>query len=590
MEWKAMYHMLAERFDTQACLEKVTAIWKTDRWNSFDKNALTAQYCADAFERAGLSQVEILPLIADARTEYFYHSIRRAWDVTYATLCYEDGTCITDYAQLPCCLVTSCPPTPENGVKAEVIVPNRDENAPEKYAGKVLLVRESVASWIDFAKKNGAVGILSDVMHLIPGVRDTREELNDEVVWMGIPSVSDHGIFGFHLTPIQGKILREKLEKETVRIVTKISTRSYDGTLNTVSAALEGTNPDLPEVLIYGHLYEPGANDNAAGAAAILQLAETLASAVRDGSIRSPQRTIRFVLGYEYGGSMGYLASHADRPLLCGIIADMIGTEAGDRAVMGLYYDPVCNWSYADGALFALWKIAENFCGKSISNVSRPYATDTDNILADPSFHCPTVALCAAPALSYHTSMDRPDRIEPDTLTRNALIAGTYIWGMADADAKTCAFLADAIREQGSLKIADSVHPRQIRFWEDAIRFGLHSMNRILGNHLYPETDFDTEPVPPYAQEAGKRIPNRSKPGILTFNGTDIVKQFTGRWCGSPHIPVLWIDGKRNLWQIAYLSAMEQGKCMDDEIQKMFEFLCVYFDALEKHGFISWLK
>lgn len=590
MRWREIYHILADLFNTADCLEKVNAIWETDRWNSFDKNALTAEFCAETLKRAGLSQVEVLPLKADARTEYFYRTIRRAWDVRYATLCYDDGSCIANYSQMPCCLVTSCPSTPECGVEAEVVIPDRNDQAPQKYSGKVLLVRESVASWIDFAKEHGSVGILTDVMPLFAGIRDTREELNDEVVWMGISSVSDHGIIGFHLTPRQGKVMREKLEHETVRIVAKISTRSYDGTLNTVSAALEGTDPKLPEIFVYGHLYEPGANDNAAGVAAVLQLAETLSNAIKNGIINRPRRTIRFAMGYEYGGSMGYLAAHSDRPLLCSIIADMIGTEAGDRAVMGLRYDPVSNWSYADGALHAIWKIAEDFCGRTIPSASSHYSTDTDNILADPTLNCPTVALCAAPALSYHTSMDRPDRIEPDTLTRNALIVGTYIWGMADADENTSSFLAEAIRDLAAFKIINSTHFRQVRLWEDAAKNAIHSLSRIDKEADYPNPEFYTEDPPAYAAFAKTRIPRRTKPGTLTFAGTDIVKSFTGRWFGSPHIPVLWTDGKRNLWQIAYLSAVEQGKCSDDELQRMVEFLTEYFNQLEKYGYIHWVN
>ena len=44
--------------------------------------------------------------------------------------------------------------------------------------------------------------------------------------------------------------------------------------------------------------------------------------------------------------------------------------------------------------------------------------------------------------------MDRPDRIEPAVLTRNALITGAYLWSMANAEARDCLYLAEQIRLQ----------------------------------------------------------------------------------------------------------------------------------------------
>ena len=86
-----------------------------------------------------------------------------------------------------------------------------------------------------------------------------------------------------------------------------------------------------------------GANDNASGTGAILYLAKLFAKAVRDGILPRPERTIRFMMGDECWGSMGYLACHPENAHLCGIVGDMIGTETGDRAELALCYDPVSN-------------------------------------------------------------------------------------------------------------------------------------------------------------------------------------------------------------------------------------------------------
>ena len=588
MEWKELYRTLDTLFNTETCLQITTAIWENDRWFSRNKNELTARYCADLLREAGLSQVELLPLKADGKTKYFDWPIPRAWDAESATLCYADGEEICDYKKMPCCLVMYSPATPAEGIEAEVIIPAMDDPNPEKYRGKILLVSDTAATWTDFAYKHGAVGVLSDFMPLT-SARKSRADLYDQVVWMGMGSVFEHNVFAFHLTARQADRMRDELKNGPVRVKAKVSTRSYDGELYTVSAALPGTNPDAPEIFMYGHLCEPGANDNAAGAAAILHLAQIYAKAVADGALPRPKRTIRFAMGYECGGSMGYMASHADRPVLCGMVTDMIGTETGDNAIMGLRYDPLSNWSFADGALFALSGIAQEHENREIPYDHVSFSIGTDNIIADPLFCRPTVAMVACPALSYHSSFDTPDRIEPDTLKRNCLIAGTFVWGFASADEADCAYFAQIIRNQMGTMITEDTHPRQKRLLEEAQALALHSLKRISPEAAHPAVEFYTEPAPDYARYAETKIPERIMQGALTFKGQYNGKTFNAAWSGDMNIPVFWIDGKRNLWQIAYLSAVEKGKCTDEQIKEELEMLTDYFECLAQSDYIRWL-
>ncbi len=580
MDWKQLYQTLADLFHTDACLQLTCGIWENDRFCSSHRFCETAHYCARQLRLAGLSQVELLPLRADGKSKYLDWTIPRSWDVEYAALSYADGELIADYTQNPCCLVMYSPATPAGGIRARVIVPDRD--APEGIRGSVLLVSDPAADWVDFAREHGALGILSDYIRIHPGVRSCREDLFDEVMWMGMVSDS---VFGFHLTPRQGDEMRRRLKEGPVDICAAVSSRRYDGWQYTVSAALEGTDPAAPEVLLYGHLYEPGANDNACGAGAILHLAQILSRAVASGALPRPRRTIRFAMGHECSGSMGYFAFHSKRSMLCALSVDMVGTEAGDNATLGLIYNPLANYSFADGALFALHGIAQTCSGRQIPCVQIPFAITTDNISADPTLRCPSVAICAAPALSYHSSMDRPDRLEPQTLTRNALIAGTYAWGLATADAQTCDYLSGAIREKcGSLQ-ENATHPRQKRLIGDAEKLALYSLGALRGEKTDAAPLFFTEPAPEYAADAEKRVPKRIIPGVLTFRNAE----YEAAWNRDMNLPLFWVDGKRNLWQIAYLSAVEKGCCSDREIRQELQLLSGYFEALAQNGYLQWL-
>ncbi len=576
MDWNTLYETLSHKFDIHACLDITRSIWETDRWCTNGQNERTARFCLDRFRAAGLSQAECLHLRADGKTKYLDWTVPRAWDADSGVLSYADGEIIADYQKNPCSLVMYSPATPAGGITAQVVIPRRE--APEKVAGKVLLISEPAADWVDFAQKNGAVGILSDYIRIHPGIRDHRDDLRDEVMWMGMGTAES--VFGFHLTPRQGDELRRRLGSGPVSVHAQVSSRRYDGVSCTVSAALEGTDPAAPEILLYGHLYEPGANDNACGAAAIVHLAEVFARAVREGTLPRQKNTLRFVLGAECGGSMGYMAAHSDRSTLCAMVVDMVGTEQGDNAILGLTYNPIANQSFADGALFALHKIA----GSPPCDHQR-FAISTDNILADPSLGCPTVAIGAAPALSYHSSMDRPDRLEPQTLKRNALIAGTYAWGLATADESTRVFLEDAIAAFAEHLSSQAVHPRQKQLFADARSCALHSVQRIFGRDPALSPEFFTEPAPEYARAAAQKIPRRTVPGVLKFQN----ERYCAAWNRELNIPLFWADGKRNLWQIAYLSAAEKGLCSDSQLRGELELLTGYFESLAENGYLYWL-
>ena len=587
MDWKTLYATLDGLLDKEECMQVVRDIWANDRWFSNDKFEQTARFCQRYLQDAGLTQIELLPLQADGRTKYYDWKIAKAWNARSARLTYADGEVIADYEQMPCSLCNHSPATPAGGVEGEVVIPDRESPDREQYRGKVLLVSEAEGSWVSFAHEVGAVGILSDFISL-SAARPTRESLYDDVSWRGVSSDPKYTAFAFHLTARQADRMREELRHGPVRVRAEVDAGCYDGVTYTVSAALEGTDPTAPEIFLYGHLYEPGANDNASGAGAVFCIARTLAQAVASGRLPRPRRTVRFVAGYECGGSMGYMAAHRDRSMLCGIVGDMIGAEEGENAVMGLRYDPLSNWSYTDGALYALSGIAREHAGRDIPYNHLSFSIGTDNIITAPEFGCPTVALVAVPALSYHSSHDSPDTVEPDTLKRNALIMATYAYGFANADGDTCAFLADAIRQRTALDLTADTHPRRQRLLTEAADRAIHSLKRISPEWDAPAADFSAEPAPEYVKPEHLRVPRRLVEGALNFRGERSGKVFAAAWNGGMNIPVFWIDGKRTLWQVAYLSAVEKGKCTDEELREELEFLTEYFECMAEQGYLVW--
>lgn len=594
MEWKKLLSLIDRKFDMDRCMERLRAIYETDHWNSFDRYRETADYCARSMAAAGLEQIEKLPLQADGKTVYGDWKLPKAWKAEYGILRYADGETVSDYQKMPCALSMYSPGTP-GPVEAEVADVTGFDELPKdgSLAGKLLLTDRKAAAVLEEASKAGAAGILSDGVTLFPGVRDSREEIYDDCLWEGLGQRDlKNTVFGFKLTPRQGDELRKRLKQGAVRMVADIKAGFIDEVCETVSGLLPGRDPELPEILAYGHLYEPGANDNASGSAALLELATCFQEAIEEGVLPRPRRSIRFAMGNECGGSMGYLVQHPERKLLCSGVFDMVGTEDIDRARLSLRYDPVSNWSFADAAIAAAARIHGEYVQKNYDFLHRPFhkGLGTDNInLADPMF-APGIAMVAAPATSYHSSMDTPERIEPDILKRNALILGLYLFGLADAEEETCSFLEQEIRTQAQAMLSLQQHPWEKQKLMERMERGLYSLRRICPQLSFAEPAQIVPPIPDYAAEAGGKIPVRKVPGCLTLAAhPELVNpRWRPAWNAELAVCLFWADGRRNLWQIAVEFACEMEQYSDAQWRAAYEKVEDYFSFLEELGYLVW--
>ncbi len=593
MDWKRLLEIIDRRFDESRCLKKISDMYETDRWFSDKESLKTADYCADTMRSMGLEEVEKLPLTADGKAMYGDWGMPKGWHCDHAVLRSLDGEVFADYSQMPCSLVEASGCTPEGGIEAAVVCVDDFTVAPEDESlrGKFLFIDAPAWKAAELAYKTGAAGIISESVPLIPGIRNTKEDFYDDCPWEGLGSEARYGVIAFKLTPRKAKRLHELMEKGPVRLFADVKTESFDGVLYTVSGALSGEDPSLPEVFGYGHLYEPGANDNASGSAALLELMECFSEAIAEGVLKRPKRTIRIAMGRECTGSMGYMCAHyPERKMLCGAVADMIGCEKLDNATNSLRYDPFANWAFTDAAIEEIDRMYMEYAGKEHDCRHQAFNIATDNIIADPVYDVPTFAMVAAPCLSYHSSMDRPDRIDKEFLKRNAVIIGTYLYGLADADEETCGFLEELIRKQTERKVAEESFGRRKKILKEAGDRALYSLRKICSDVTFERPAEEVEPMPEYAQAKGQRVPVRKVLGCLTFTGNmDLWKTgYIPAWNGKLNVPLFWADGKRNVWEIAYRTAVELRECSDEQIKHQYEYLTGYFELLVQNDFCAW--
>lgn len=549
MTHQALYAALRRHATAGRCMETMRRIWENDRLFSFDAFARTARYCGARMAEAGLSDVETLPLAADGRTAYGDWVIPQAWDAASALLEVlsprVDEPVLAAYPEIPCSLVMYSAPTPSEDATGEVLaVEDASALAGLDLRGKLLFTRKAPPTLLEAAVQGGALGILSDFFPLYPGVRDTRQEVYGHCRWENTFATprNETGLFAFSLSPRQGDWLQALLASGPVTLRARVDARLYDGTAATVSGLLPGETGE--EVLGFGHLYEPGAEDNASGCAALIEAVWMLREMIQSGELPRPKRGIRVAMGFECAGSMGYFASHPERigRTRAGLVADMVGTQDADRTTLTVWHNPQANAGFMDRLILEQIQAIASIDAQPFPFREQRFTIGTDNILSDPCFCMPTVALIAEPALSYHSSMDAADRIEPEVLLRSAMLCAMYLYTAANL----------------------------------------------------PEEAFRPDPVPeapPLLEDT--RVPVRRVLGCLTLEGGERVEGMTAQeraqwkpaWNTRLNTPLFWIDGVRTVAQIAALSARELA--VKDPAGYAAE-ISAYFTFLARHGYLGW--
>src|SRR4029434_9607004 len=98
-----------------------------------------------------------------------------------------------------------------------------------------------------------------------------------------------------------------------------------------LAATIPGSDPAAGEIVFSCHLdhEKPGANDNASGCAAILEIARTLNTLMGSKTIPRPSRTIRFVWPSEMTGTIAYLTKYPEIAgrIRAAIHLDMVGGD-----------------------------------------------------------------------------------------------------------------------------------------------------------------------------------------------------------------------------------------------------------------------
>src|SRR4051812_43615188 len=217
------------------------------------------------------------------------------------------------YADVPMCVVTMSKGGDWSGELVEVGKGTSAKDYEGKdLSGKVALASGYAADVVrEAVLKHGAVGVV------IYPPADDRPEHSDMVRYNALwPKAEEleKTSGGFMISLNQYANLKLLMAKGQARVHGKIEATLAPGKLSHVHAYIRGSEHPEQEVLITAHLDHPkwSANDNASGAASLIEMARTMQALIAAKKIPQPLRTIHFMWVSEYYGTLAYASTHKE--------------------------------------------------------------------------------------------------------------------------------------------------------------------------------------------------------------------------------------------------------------------------------------
>ncbi|MHA2035937.1 MAG: DUF4910 domain-containing protein [Promethearchaeota archaeon] len=277
----------------------------------------------------GYNEIEHFKSPADGKDTIWDSIAPYQWEIESGELWVTEpeGIKLCDFEDIQTSIIThskSC------NVVAEVIDigkgDKKEDYEKKDLDGKIILMSSSTYMYHSYIENSEALGVI-----YYPDLKRTGDQLDKRIYnsFFTTHDRLDRAKFGFSISYRQAIILKNFLEKGPVTVHAKINAKHIEGNLEVISTQIKGKdNPDQ-EIIIIAHLCHPfpSANDNASGAAGLLEVARSLKQLIKKEIFNQPLRTIRFVWVPEFIGTVPWMKFHEDKikKVLACINLDMIG-------------------------------------------------------------------------------------------------------------------------------------------------------------------------------------------------------------------------------------------------------------------------
>ncbi len=454
-------------------------LWQHDKWNTLSAWKRTAREAQAIMRERGFDEAEIVDTPADGITQYGTWTNPVGWYVKQATLEVTEPAGLPDEYRLLCNYldnptslnIFSCP-TPSGGLEAELALVDKPDPATLERAnarGKIILTSSRPGGLKRHLDRYGILGILTDTIE--SNNRDLISANNWNNTWSDRPggwlmNASDSkNNFSFSISQKKGNYLRNMIRQgKTVKVRADIDSRYYtDDSLPYVTGCLRGSSSGGEEVLIVGHMYEWGANDNCTGASSILESVGTLHELINSGALPRPKRSIRVWLGFEMYGSMAFTMHNLNRLRTKTIASVCCDTPAADYDLSTTAFTIAMNFNACPSFTDAVWpEIAGRYYRRYSPYklwTTRPFMSGLDNFFGDPSIGVPLNAVTMNNGGHlHHNSTDTIEKVDSRTLRDLSILNAVYLYYMANAGYEDVPFFAGLAFDKAVNVIVEKKH------------------------------------------------------------------------------------------------------------------------------------
>lgn len=295
------------------------------------------------------------------------------------------------------------------------------------------------------------------------------------------------------------RIRAERDRGGAVQLSLEAEARTEERPLRALCAVVRGSERPHEAVVIVSHIDQPGASDNASGLSSLLESAVAYTQLLATGDIPRPRRSLVFLFGPEIEGSEMWLADTARAPLasFTEILTGDSPTRTGAVALLERAPDPGARvtlppdehtaWgagvvdpdSLIPAGLNVIARCAladvTLHVGGAWRSADHPWegGTDHDVYLGD---GIPAVLFWHFAGLTYHTSLDRIDHIDPEEMRRTAVAVLAAALAIADPRSEDLPrYLASVdleaeVREAAAVAAGEPGVAAEWRAWNEAVR------------------------------------------------------------------------------------------------------------------------
>ncbi|MFT4605208.1 MAG: aminopeptidase YwaD [Rhodothermales bacterium] len=392
-----------------------------------------------------------------------------AWEPLAASVQIVGGDEILNFETNRNMLARMSHSTPDGGVTAGLVdVGSRDDVPCTEVDGRIVLGNQSAGRLARRFAECDVVGTLGYSLpdYLLP-------EKNRHSIQFGSVSYSEQPGWAVSLSFDAQQRIRTALDAGSVSVRVETDVRwTPDADELTVVAEVRGQRAPEERFVFSAHVQEPGANDNASGVGAQLEMARVAAQMVQENEVEA-DRTITFLWGLEIRSTARYIEQDSVRAdgIKWGLSLDMVGENTaitGGTFLIEKMPDPSAIWTRGDdkhsewgGRPLTLEDMMPHYLNDYVLNRARETAQSTDWLVGSNPFeggsdHVPFLRADIPGVLFwhftdqfYHTDQDRIDKVSADELSnvgRTALVAAL---GLVTATDETASGILAEVRKAG---------------------------------------------------------------------------------------------------------------------------------------------